>query len=151
MISRTVKTSLLWKTRFSKILETCYTGWWQLGKCARENKCTHGRFTCFISSEMFENEKHITVWNWKNISQLIFCRLFTDLYAISQQIFYYSKLQNITKRKLQIEILILTLFTAFTTDGKFPMGKLLELGLSLMRKLKFPSELPGCIAVLLAV
>jgi hypothetical protein len=59
-------------------------------------------------------EKHITV---------IFCRLFTDLYAISQQIFYYSKLQNITKRKLQIEILILTLFTAFTTDGKFPMGK----------------------------
>jgi hypothetical protein len=45
------------------------------------------------------------------------------LYAISQQIFYYSKLQNITKRKLQIEILILTLFTAFTTDGKFPMGK----------------------------
>ena len=61
MISRTVKTSLLWKTRFSKILETCYTGWWQFGKCTRENKCTHGRFTCFISSEMFENEKHITV------------------------------------------------------------------------------------------
>jgi hypothetical protein len=31
------------------------------GKCTRENKCTHGRFTCFISGEMFENEKHITV------------------------------------------------------------------------------------------
>ena len=98
MISRTVKTSLLWKTRFSKILETCYTGWWQFGKCTRENKCTHGRFTCFISSEMFENGKHITVWNWKSISQLIFCRLFTDLYAISQQIFYYSS-SKISRRE----------------------------------------------------
>ena len=109
-----------------------------LGKCTRENKCTHGRFTCFISSEMFENGKHITVWKWESISQLIFCRLFTDLYAISQQIFYYSKLQNITKRKLHIEILI-------------PMGKFAGARIVTDEETEISSELPGCIAVLLAV
>jgi hypothetical protein len=73
------------------------------------------------------------------------------LYAISQQIFYYSKLQNITKRKLQIEILILTLFTAFTTDGKFPMGKFAGARIVTDEETEISSELPGCIAVLLAV
>jgi hypothetical protein len=92
------------------------------------------------------------------------------LYAISQQIFYYSKLQNITKRKLQIEILILTLFTAFTTDGKFPieililtlftafttdgkfpMGKFAGARIFTDEETEISSELPGCIAVLLAV
>ena len=79
------------------------------------------------------------------------------MYAISQQIFYYSKLQNITKRKLQIEILILTLFTAFTTDGKFPieilipMGKFAGARIVTDEETEISSELPGCIAVLLAV
>jgi hypothetical protein len=55
--------------------------------------------------------------NGKNISQLIFCRLFTDLFGndITVNFLGYSQLQNITKREKTNEILILTLFTAFTT------------------------------------
>jgi hypothetical protein len=102
-----------------------------------------------FSGEMFENEKkHITV-NEKTYHSKFSAGYSQICTRYHSKFSKYSKLQNITKKNT-IEILILTLFTAFTTDRKFPIGKLLELGLSL-RKLKFPSELPGCIAVLLAV
>ena len=88
------------------------------------------------------------VWKWKNISQLIFCRLFTDLYH--SKFSKYSKLQNITK-KIQLRSLFLPYLPHLPLTGNFLWGKLLELGMSLMRKLKFPSELPSRIAVLLAI
>jgi lipopolysaccharide biosynthesis glycosyltransferase len=54
---------------------------WTLGNVTAEIKILMERFTCFISSEMFENGKTYHSLKWKNISQLIFCRLFTDLFG----------------------------------------------------------------------
>ena len=90
-----------------------------LGKCTRENKCTHGRFTCFISGEMFENEETYHSQFSVGCSQI--CTRNHSKFS------KYSKLQNITKKNT-IEILILTLFTAFTTDRKFPMGEVARAG-----------------------
>jgi hypothetical protein len=58
-------------------------------------------------------KKHITV----NFLQVIH-RFVRDI-TVNFLLFKAPKYH----RKLQIEILILTLFTAFTTDGEFPMGK----------------------------
>ncbi len=70
---------------------------------------------------MFENGK-------ENISQLIFCRLFTDLYH--SKFSRISQFQNIIYRK-NIEILILTLLPHLPlsyllggADRKFPMEEI---------------------------
>ncbi len=89
-------------------------------------------------------ERHITV----NFLQVIHRSVWERYHSKFSK---YSQLQNITKRKIQLRSLFLPYLPHLPLTGNFLWGKLLELGLSLMRKLKFPSELPSHIAVLLAI
>jgi hypothetical protein len=89
-------------------------------------------------------EKHITV----NFLQVIHRSVWKRYHSKFSR---YSQLQNITKRKIQLRSLFLPYLPHLPLTGNFLWGKLLELGMSLMRKLKFPSELPSRIAVLLAI
>ncbi len=61
-------------------------------------------------------EKHITV----NFLQAIHRSVWNDI-TVNFLLFTAPK---ILQRENAIEILILTLFTAFTTDRKFPMGEI---------------------------
>ncbi len=111
-----------------------------LGKCTRGNKCTHGTFHVFyFERDVWKWGKHITV----NFLQVI--------HRICLKKRYHSKFSGINhstvyhkKRKNTIMTLFLPylphlplLYIGGLLAGKSLSGKLLELGLSLIRKLKF--------------
>jgi hypothetical protein len=129
MISHTVKTSLLWKTLFSQILETCYTGWWHLENVLEKINVHMERFTCFIfERDVWKWGKHITV----NFLQVI------HRFCLKKQ--YHSKFSGINhstvyhkseKRKIQLWSLFLPYlpylplsYILGVADRKFPMWEI---------------------------
>ncbi len=144
MISHTVKTSLLWTILISRYWKT-----WHLEIVQRKWMYTWTFHVFYFGRDVWKwKRKHITV----NFLQVIH----RFVYDITVNFLGYSQLK-FPQREKTIEILILTLFTAFTTilyvaDRKIPMGEIARARIITDEETEiFPSELHSRIVVLLAI
>ena len=149
MISHTVKTSLLWQYWFPDVGKHATLDTW---KCIAEINILMDISRVLFRARCLKMEKHITV----NFLQVIHRSVWKRYHSKFSRIFTASKYHKERKNKWDpysypfYRIYHCPIYWGMLT-GNFLWGKLLELGLSLMRKLKFPSELPSRIAVLLAI